>query len=374
MDSRGLSMSHARNIYAVPGPRGPSGVSPAAPTNGVDAFTITTFPFTQPVALATVVVDVSNSSWAAIGQIVFLEGGGYYEVAAKPTATSITLINLDYSDNVADGTIVALGKRVSPAGVAGSGGSDAVAGADAAAEYICRSATALPVNGFNLGALTTGLMKITVAGAVATPSTATAGVDYQAVDAELTAIAGLASAANKLAYFTGSGTAALTDLSAAARGLLDDADAAAMRATLGLGTIATQGADAVTITGGSISGVDLSGCTVDSPRWMYVVEPTLTNGSNAAVDSLGANCVRIEPGPTGAFDVDGLVAKADGTVLHIHNLTGQNMTIKHQSGVAAAANRIITPTGADMATTGDGFAVLYYDAGIDRWYLMSLQG
>lgn len=58
--------------------------------------------------------------------------------------------------------------------------------------------------------------------------------EKQPLDAGLTSIAGLTTAANKMVYTTASDTYAVADLTAAGRALLDDADAAAQRVTLGL--------------------------------------------------------------------------------------------------------------------------------------------
>ncbi len=62
---------------------------------------------------------------------------------------------------------------------------------------------------------------------------------FQPVDATLTAWAALVGSANQIAYWTGTDTFALTGFTSFGRSLVDDADAAAGRSTLGLGTSAT---------------------------------------------------------------------------------------------------------------------------------------
>jgi hypothetical protein len=88
--------------------------------------------------------------------------------------------------------------------------------------------------------------------------------DAQPLDATLTALAGVTTAADRLIYATGADVFAVATFTSFARTLLDDADAATARATLGLDTMATQAASNVAVTGGSITNLTtFDGITID---------------------------------------------------------------------------------------------------------------
>lgn len=190
----------------------------------------------------------------------------------------------------------------------------------------------------------------------------TGGVVYFAVDvtpgaaswkrnqtyfAGLQSIGNLTTAADQMIYTTGSNvyaTTALTPLartlnatttaathltalgvSAFAQTILDDIDAATMRATLALGSLATQNSTAISVSGGTLTGV-----TVATPT---ITNPTITGGSFT-----GMTDIAVADGGTGASTA--VAARA--------NLGLQDMSTQAPGAVAITGGTI---SGVTMTTT-----------------------
>lgn len=127
-----------------------------------------------------------------------------------------------------------------------------------------------------------------------------AASDY--ADPGLKAFAGNTPAADTFPYYTGSSTSALATISSFGRSLIDDADAAAARTTLGLGAVSTLSA----INGSTWSGTDLA--VADGGTGASTAANARTNlgaaasGANADITSLTAlsTALSIAQGGTGA--------------------------------------------------------------------------
>lgn len=108
------------------------------------------------------------------------------------------------------------------------------------------------------------------------------GSQVQAYDAGLQSISGLTTAADKMIYTTASDTYAVADLSSAGRALIDDADAAAQRTTLGLGSAATTAstdyatAAQGTLADSAVQPADLPTGTAPS-SWQEIYNPYQTS-------------------------------------------------------------------------------------------------
>ena len=165
-------------------------------------------------------------------------------------------------------------------------------------------------------------------------NTSAIGSSVQAYDADLAAIAGLTSAADKGIQFTGSGTAATYDLTTAGKALLDDADASAQRTTLGLGTIATQNSNNVTVTGGSVTGLGDPSVSSEAATKNYV---------DQAVAGLRTRIIA-EAATTANIDLTADLQNGD-TLDGVTLVTGDRVLVKDQTDATANGLYIVVASG-----------------------------
>ena len=99
---------------------------------------------------------------------------------------------------------------------------------------------------------------------------------------------------------------------------------------------------------------------------------TLSNGANTDITLPTGTFITIT-GPSGAFSVNGFASPTNGRRITLYNSTAQDMTITNNA-TSAAANQILTLTGADVALTGTSVAHFQYSAVSTRWILLGTQG
>jgi hypothetical protein len=364
-------------VQLIAGPQGQPGTNGTNGTDGVSSFTLLTLPFTMPAEGANATATVEDTSWIASGEVLYLQSIGYLEAQTITNATQVVLKNLEdtatlaYTANVAPGTVAALGNKLSVGGLQGPAGASGLP-LTTRGDLVVRDATTnvrLPVGAANtvlgsdgtdpgwtqvdLTAAVTGILPVANGGTASANAAAARtalglaiGTDVQAYNALLAALATLApTVADTLVYTTGVNTVTTAALTAFARTLLDDADAAAARATLGvLGKTGLLG---------SVTGVNLNVGATDTPITMvsanYIVTSVIVTNASINLTTATAGVFNAAAG-VGALAADQVLTALTASTKFLDATLG-GVALTDLQTAATLYARCGTPQGA--AATAD---------------------
>ena len=364
-------------VQLIAGPQGQPGTNGTNGTDGVSSFTLLTLPFTMPAEGANATATVEDTSWIASGEVLYLQSVGYLEAQTITNATQVVLKNLEdtatlaYTANVAPGTVAALGNKLSVGGLQGPAGASGLP-LTTRGDLVVRDATTnvrLPVGAANtvlgsdgtdpgwtqvdLTAAVTGILPVANGGTASANAAAARtalglaiGTDVQAYNALLAALATLApTVADTMVYTTGVNTVTTASLTAFARTLLDDADAAAARATLGvLGKTGLLG---------SVTGVNLNIGATDTPITMvsanYIVTSVIVTNASINLTTATAGVFNAAAG-VGALAADQVLTALTASTKFLDATLG-GVALTDLQTAATLYARCGTPQGA--AATAD---------------------
>ncbi|ECU7467741.1 hypothetical protein R501_00015 [Salmonella enterica subsp. enterica serovar Schwarzengrund] len=185
------------------------------------------------------------------------------------------------------------------------------------------------------------------------------GKDFQTIDATLTALAGLATGADKLPYFTGNDTAGQTDLTSVGRDIIGKASIADILTYLGLGETAKQAAGAMQK---SQNGADIP----DKPRFVQNIglKETLNPTKRVSIGNIGTG---VFDGSTPCINIgdsdSGFIGSADG-VLDIYCNSAK---VGYIDGNGLHMLTDIHFDNARMTTNGDIFSSVWGDNWLSIW-------
>lgn len=132
IEGSGTISSWTISIVGSRGATGPTGGNGSSGPTGANAFGTTTGVATS-LGANLYTLPILDNLWGVVGQIIFVETAGYYQITAINPNADFTVLDLLYSGNVPANMVSTSGLDVSPAGIRGATGAAGPTGSTGAA-------------------------------------------------------------------------------------------------------------------------------------------------------------------------------------------------------------------------------------------------